>query len=89
MRIVPAVLCITAVALAADSNWSFYGGDAGGTRYSGLKQVTRENVAHLRPAWTYHTGALQPATALNEKAAFEATPILVDGTLFRARRSIR
>ena len=33
-------------------------------------------------AWTYRTGALQPETPLNAKAAFEATPILVDGKLF-------
>ena len=73
---------ITTAAFAADNGWSVYGGDAGGTRYSSLKQVTRENVAKLRPAWTYHTGALKPETELNEKAAFEATPILVEGTLY-------
>jgi quinoprotein glucose dehydrogenase len=32
-------------------------------------------------AWTYHTGALSPETSLNEKAAFEATPLMVDGRL--------
>jgi quinoprotein glucose dehydrogenase len=53
-------------------------------RYSPLKQITRENVGRLKPAWTYHTGALQPVTALNQKAAFEATPILVDGMLYLA-----
>jgi len=73
---------ITTAAFAADSGWSVYGGDAAGTRYSSLKQVTRENVAKLRPAWTYHTGALKPETELNGKAAFEATPILVEGTLY-------
>ncbi|MGO9255959.1 MAG: pyrroloquinoline quinone-dependent dehydrogenase [Bryobacteraceae bacterium] len=81
--LLPALVCLAAaVSPAADNGWSVYGGDAGGTRYSVLKQVTRENVAKLRPAWTYHTGALQPETSLNEKAAFEATPILVDGTLY-------
>ena len=68
--------------MAADHGWSVYGGDAGGTRYSSLTQVTRENIAKLKPVWTYHTGALNPQTRLNEKAAFEATPILVDGTLY-------
>src|SRR6516225_6121920 len=75
-------LVLMASAHAADSGWSAYGADAAGTRYSPLKQVTRENVSRLRVAWTYHTGALQPVTALNEKAAFEATPILVDGALY-------
>ena len=76
------VLSIAATAPAFAQGWSFYGGDPGGTRYSALKQITRENVAELRAVWTYHTGALEPKTDLNEKAAFEATPILVDGTLY-------
>ena len=82
MRITLGVLCFVTCAFAADSAWSFYGGDAGGTRYSGLKQITRQNVRDLRPVWTYRTGALQPQTPLNDKAAFEATPILVDGALY-------
>ena len=66
---------------SADSTWTAYGGP-GGTRYSSLKQITRENVTRLKPVWTYHTAALQPETELNQKAAFEATPILIDGTLY-------
>jgi len=81
MRIALMLVWMSA-AYAADGGWSVYGGDAGGTRYSALKQVTRENVGKLHVAWTYHTGALKPETALNEKAAFESTPILVDGTLY-------
>lgn len=51
-------------------------------QYSPLRQITRENVAKLKPVWIYHTGALQPETPLNQKAAFEATPLLVNGTLY-------
>ena len=76
------LLLAAACAFAADNDWTAYGGDAGGTRYSSLKQVTRENVSKLQVAWTYHTGALKPETELNSKAAFEATPILIDGTLY-------
>ncbi len=82
MRVTLALLCLTAGAFAAEDSWSVYGGDAGGTRYSRLKQITRENVAKLQPVWTYHTGALKPETGLNQKAAFEATPVLVEGTLY-------
>src|SRR5215469_8050638 len=67
---------------ASDSDWPSYGRDPGGTRYSPASQITRVNVANLKPAWEYHTGALAPPTRNNEKAAFEATPILVDGTLY-------
>src|SRR6202167_1480900 len=82
MRYIAFALLLAASLPAADNGWSAYGGDAGGTRYSPLKQITRANVAKLKVAWTYHTGALQPETRLNEKAAFEATPILVNGALY-------
>jgi quinoprotein glucose dehydrogenase len=67
---------------AADSGWPNYGNDAGGSRYSVLTQIDRSNVGQLRVAWTFRSGALDVKTELNEKAAFEATPILVDGKLF-------
>jgi len=80
VKVLTLTLILTTTAAAQD--WPTYGGDAGGTRYSSLKQITRENISNLKIAWTYHTGALQPETKLNEKAAFEATPILIDGTLY-------
>ena len=66
----------------SDSGWGSYGHDPGGTRYSPLKQISTANVSKLRTVWTYHTGALEPATELNRKAAFESTPILVEGLLY-------
>ncbi len=82
MRYLAFLLIVSGGAQAADNTWAFYGGDAGGTRYSSLKQITRANVAKVMAVWTYHTGALMPQTDLNGKAAFEATPILIDGTLY-------
>ncbi|HEV8147621.1 MAG TPA: PQQ-binding-like beta-propeller repeat protein, partial [Bryobacteraceae bacterium] len=76
------MILLIAALLAADHDWPAYGRDAGGTRYSPLTQITRENVAKLKPVWEYHTGALEPKVNNNRKAAFEATPILVDGTLY-------
>ncbi len=67
---------------APDSGWPTYGSDAGGTRYSPAKQIDRGNVAQLRVAWTFRTGALPYDEDLDKKAAFEATPILIDGKLF-------
>jgi len=51
-------------------------------RYSPESQINRGNVANLKVAWTYRTGANDTPTELKRKAAFEATPILVDGKLF-------
>jgi quinoprotein glucose dehydrogenase len=65
-----------------DASWPAYGGDAGGSRFSPAAQITKSNVAQLKIAWTYRTGALDAKTDLIHKAAFETTPILVDGKLF-------
>src|SRR5262249_53580339 len=65
-----------------NGTWNAYGGDPGGTRYSPLRRIDKTNVTRLRVAWTYHTGALEPQTALNSRAAFESTPILIGDTLY-------
>jgi quinoprotein glucose dehydrogenase len=65
-----------------DTGWANYGNDPGGTRYSPAKQIDRGNVTQLQVAWTYRTGALPYDEELDKKAAFEATPILIDGKLF-------
>ena len=67
---------------AADTGWPTYSDDPGGTRYSPAKQIDRSNVSQLKVAWTFRTGALPHDEELDHKAAFEATPILVDGKLY-------
>jgi quinoprotein glucose dehydrogenase len=79
------IVCLPYGALAQaapDAGWPNYGNDSGGMRYSAARQVDRSNVAQLKPVWTYRTGALEQKTDLIEKAAFEATPILVEDKLF-------
>jgi len=65
-----------------DSGWPNYGHDPGGSRYSPAAQINRDNVAQLKVAWSYRTGALDQVGDLKRNAAFEATPILVDGKLY-------
>ena len=65
-----------------DAEWPAYGRDGGGERYSPLSQINRDNVKNLRVAWTFRTGALDVKGRSAKNAAFEATPILVDGTLY-------
>ena len=64
---------IASTANAQDS-WSTIGQDSGFQRYSSLKQINRKNVSQLRVAWTYDTGL--------KGASFEATPLVVKGTLY-------
>jgi quinoprotein glucose dehydrogenase len=81
------VLCAALVAAVQaapvpDGSWPAYGGDAGGTRYSPLTQITPANVAELRVAWILRTGELGAGMKNWRHSAFEATPILYDGTLY-------
>ncbi|MGH9940270.1 MAG: membrane-bound PQQ-dependent dehydrogenase, glucose/quinate/shikimate family, partial [Blastocatellia bacterium] len=64
------------------NEWPAYGRDAGGARYSPLSQVNRGNVGQLKIAWTYRTGAEEVKAVSAGNAAFESTPILVDGLLY-------
>jgi len=66
----------------SDSDWPAYGRDPGGSRYSPLTQIDRDNVKNLKVAWTYRTGAADVKGRSTHNAAFEATPIFVDGTLY-------
>jgi quinoprotein glucose dehydrogenase len=82
MLAVVALVATTApLTLAAQSanEWSAYGRDAAGTRNSPLTQITPANVSHLAPAWTYRTGDFARS---DDRTRFEATPLMVDGTLY-------
>jgi quinoprotein glucose dehydrogenase len=94
MRIATAVLIVLVASAAgaqvlapqsADgpiADWPYYGGDAGGSRYSPLTQINKANVAQLKVAWEYHTGDVSDGGAGRRKSAFEATPIVADGTMY-------
>lgn len=62
--------------------WSAYGGDNGGNRFSRASQITPDNVADLRLAWTHRSGTFdnKPQKAI-DRSALQTTPILVDGSL--------
>lgn len=62
--------------------WRSYGNDAGGSRYSPLKQINRQNVTQLKPAWTYHTGDVSDGTTLTVRSAFEVTPLVDNGVMY-------
>ena len=77
------VFLAAAVAAAVpETGWPAYGGDEGGTRYSKLTQISPANVGDLRVAWVFRTGELGQGVKDWNRSAFEATPILYDGTLY-------
>lgn len=80
----PSVSATNAVA-----DWPAYGNDAGGSRHSKLDQITPKNVHHLEQAWVYRTGEDYTGTEHAGRAAFEATPLLIDGTLYVSTQTNR
>jgi quinoprotein glucose dehydrogenase len=82
MRVLLILVLCAAAAAAGGSDWPYYGGDAGGMKYSPLRQINRENVRRLRVAWTYHTGEISDGTKYPVRSAFEATPLVVGGVMY-------
>ncbi|MET0676675.1 MAG: pyrroloquinoline quinone-dependent dehydrogenase [Bradyrhizobium sp.] len=67
---------------ASAQAWEHWGGDAGGTRFSPLAQITPANVDRLVRAWAYRTGDLDGRiAAVAGRTKFEATPLLVEQSL--------
>ncbi len=69
--------------------WPVYGGDPGGMKYSSLSDINRSNVSELDVAWTWKTGEREipsSRTAIPGQrvrpGAFQATPIMVNDTLY-------
>ncbi len=84
ISVITTINFVSAQTINADYEWRNYGNDAGGKRYAPAKQINDANVKMLKQAWTFHTGELQnyAGTKVIEKAAFEATPLMIDGTLY-------
>src|SRR4051794_3712535 len=51
-----AVVALVMASGAAADEWTAYGRDLQGTRYSPLARITPDNVARLELAWTFRTG---------------------------------
>src|ERR1700734_1791331 len=76
------LLAMTLTVAAPAFGWEYWGGDAGGMRFSPLAQITPANVDNLVRAWDYHTGDLQNrAPALMARTKFETTPLFVEDSL--------
>ncbi len=72
----------TATLHAQEVGWTANGRDLEGTRYLPASEITRQNVDRLEVAWTYRTGETDRRFATRKPTAFEATPLVVEGTMF-------
>src|SRR5882672_5611969 len=76
------ILLLSISGLLRAQEWPAYAGDTGGSKYSPLKQINRENVARLKLAWTFHTGDMSDGSEYPPRSAFEATPLVIDGVMY-------
>ncbi|MEO5589119.1 MAG: PQQ-binding-like beta-propeller repeat protein, partial [Gemmatimonadaceae bacterium] len=60
-------------------DWTAYGRDPLGSRFSPLTQIDPTNVASLAVAWTYHTGETPTA---DRRRSLEVTPLVADGVMY-------
>jgi quinoprotein glucose dehydrogenase len=63
---------------AAGRDWAVYHGDAAGTQFSALQQITPANVAGLKVAWTYRSGDART----NNLSQIQCNPLVVEGVLY-------
>ncbi|EMR12666.1 methanol dehydrogenase large subunit protein [Methylophaga lonarensis MPL] len=56
-----------------ENNWVMPAGDYANTRYSRLAQITKDNVADLKMAWSFSTGVLR---------GHEGNALVIDGTMY-------
>jgi quinoprotein glucose dehydrogenase len=69
-----------------DVNWTEYHGDGAKSHYSPLKQITKENVSQLTPAWTYASGG---ADTVRNRSQMQCNPIVIDGILYGVSAGIQ
>ena len=68
-----------------DGEWSYYGGDAGSTKYAPLDQINGDNFNDLEVAWTWQTENFGP----RPENYYRVTPIMVNGVLYATAGSRR
>jgi quinoprotein glucose dehydrogenase len=76
------LVLVVPVPRAQEVAWVANGRDLEGTRYLPASELTRDNVGRLRVAWAYRTGEADERFKTKKPAAFEATPLVIDGTMF-------
>ena len=80
-------------ARAESVEWPAYGGAPGGGHYTPATQITRDNVAELKLAWSHRSGdyvagrsdlskEITEASVTQRPTSFMVTPIMVDDTLY-------
>jgi len=65
-----------------DQDWPVYGADPGGTKYSPLADINKDNASRLKLAWRWATQEQPLQQYGTSPGKFEATPVVVDGVMY-------
>ncbi len=83
-----AALAVFAAPLAAQDaadrlvEWPYVGGDQAHTKYSALADIDRANVSDLAIAWQWDPNEMPLPEYGARPGSFEATPLMIDDTLY-------
>ena len=80
--VVLALQASLAVPQSKIQEWPYYGGDAGGNRYSTLADIHRGNVQNLKLAWEWKPSEKPIPGKGVRPGNFEGTPLMIDGILY-------
>ena len=81
---------LTEKVFTATDDWTSYGKDSGGGHYSQADEITPKNVKNLERVWVHRSGDYHQGLNWTEdvvtnsslQTSFQATPILVNETLY-------
>ena len=68
-------------AQAPVGEWRAFAGDQASSKYSGLDQITADNVDDLRPVWTWDAAVLDASTGERPRG-FRSTPLKIGDRLY-------
>ncbi len=67
---------------AGQTDWPYYGGDQGESKYSTLTEINTKNVAKMHVAWSWKTGEKEEPKFGSKPGMFEVTPLMIDNVLY-------
>jgi alcohol dehydrogenase (cytochrome c) len=59
--------------VTSETDWVTYNGDAGGNRFTSLKQIAKSNVRHVAPRWVFN---------MPNASRLEVTPVVANGVMY-------
>lgn len=82
LTLAAALVAISISSAQPAREWPVWGGDPGGMKYSSLRDINRSNVRSLKPLWIFDARDFSDGKDLPVTSAFEATPLVIGGTLY-------